>query len=367
MTAIGSWVLLDGTFQRGALALEDGVPVEFRSGETGDAHPGVVVPAFANAHTHLGDAFIRDPPQGSLRDLVAPPDGYKHRRLREASEEEVFEGMRGAAETTVAGGSTAFADFREGGLAGVRLLLQACLGLPLRPLVLARPAAGEGTPQEWRALLQAADGLGASSIRDVDPAILEQWSAAAHRAEKLFALHASEGTREDIDAILDLRPDFLVHMAKATPADLERCADSGVPVAVCPRSNARFGLKPDVPGMLAAGLTVRLGTDNAMFAPPAMLEEMRYLAGLRWRGTRIPSEAVFRMAVAARKPLREAPSLSVELDQPSDLAVLRKSSGEPTFDTLIADPESSVLAVVHAGALWEVRGKAVTVQGSLGD
>ena len=39
----------------------------------------------------------------------------------------------------------------------------------------------------------------------------------AHEQGKLVALHASEAAREDIDAVLDLRPDFLVHMVEVQP------------------------------------------------------------------------------------------------------------------------------------------------------
>ena len=44
------------------------------------APPVWICPAFFNAHTHLGDTVAMDyPAQGSLEELVTPPDGIKHR------------------------------------------------------------------------------------------------------------------------------------------------------------------------------------------------------------------------------------------------------------------------------------------------
>jgi cytosine/adenosine deaminase-related metal-dependent hydrolase len=363
MVVLGPWILLDGRFRRGALIIEDGAPVEFRPGETGvEDVKGAVLPALANAHTHVGDAFITNPPEGTLEELVSPPDGYKHRRLREAHEDEIAEGMRRALVTAVTSGCTHLTDFREGGLPGTLLLLRSCLGLPLRPTILGRPAEGDGDPRELEALLQVADGIGASGIGDVAYPVLERWSEAARLAGKPFVMHASEGRREDIDAILDLRPTSLVHMTSASPGDLERCADAGVPVAVCPRANARFGLVPDIPGMLDAGITVMLGTDNAMFHLPSMLEEMRYVLGMRWGGERLPPEAILRMAFRPRKVLRGNAGLGVELDQPGDLTVIQIPAAEPRIQDLMAAPGSFAIAVVHDGGLWKIRGQEVVAE-----
>jgi len=60
-------------------------------------HKGLIVPTFVNAHTHIGDSFIRKRnlklPR-NVEDLVAPPDGLKHRLLKETSDQEIVDGMR---------------------------------------------------------------------------------------------------------------------------------------------------------------------------------------------------------------------------------------------------------------------------------
>jgi cytosine/adenosine deaminase-related metal-dependent hydrolase len=357
MLHLGPWTLLEGEWRRGTLSVESGVPTSFSPQvEEGLDARGVVLPALTNAHTHLGDAFITDPPEGTLQELVAPPDGYKHRRLGEATDAEVLEGMGAALTTMTASGTTRFSDFREGGLPGTRL--EACVGRPVDPTIFGRPAAGAGDQDEWGRLLRVVDGIGASGLGDADPAALREWSRAARSAHLPFALHASEGRREDIDAILDLDPAVLVHMTSATVDDFAASAEAGVPVVVCPRSNARFGLVPDIPGMREAGLTVWLGTDNAMFHGPDMLAEMRHLARMRWQGETLSAEDVFRMAMQARKPLNEGERLGVELGQPSDLAVLPIPGDEPTFQDVLASG-SSAIAVVQAGVFWEVHGDRI--------
>uniref|UniRef100_UPI000A6CB98F amidohydrolase family protein n=1 Tax=Methanoculleus chikugoensis TaxID=118126 RepID=UPI000A6CB98F len=84
-----------------------------------------IVPAFFNAHTHLGDTVAMDlpPARGSLADLVKPPNGLKHRILAATPPQaELVRGMRSSISAMLATGTTGFADFREGGIAGVAAL-----------------------------------------------------------------------------------------------------------------------------------------------------------------------------------------------------------------------------------------------------
>ena len=126
-------------------------------------------------------------------------------------------------------------------------------------------------------LLKNSDGIGISSISDWEYPELEKIAQEANRKNKLFAIHGSEAVREDIDSILDLHPDLLVHMIKATKEDLIRVQENDIPVVLCPRSNAFFGLKIDYHLMNQCGLTLLLGTDNAMLQSPDILEELCYL------------------------------------------------------------------------------------------
>src|SRR5204862_204046 len=82
-----------------------------------------------------------------------------------------------------------------------------------------------------------------------------------------------------IDAILALEPAFLVHCVQATPSDLNAIADAGVPVVVCPRSNAHYGLKTPVDRMRAAGVALAVGSDNGMLGDGNVLADLALLHG----------------------------------------------------------------------------------------
>lgn len=228
-----------------------------------------ICPSFFNAHTHLGDAIAMDAPShGDLAWLVAPPDGLKHRLLRQAPAADCIAAMRASAFRMISGGTHGFADFREGGSRGVGLLRDAVAALPCRAVILGRDGGEE-----------VADGTGISSVRDV-PAhadVVER----VRRAGGLVAIHAGERDPGDVDAALDCDPDVVVHMTHATDAQLRRCADDEIPIAVCPRSNWRLGVAsdgahPPLRRMIALGCRLFLGTDNVMFVSPDMGDELAF-------------------------------------------------------------------------------------------
>jgi cytosine/adenosine deaminase-related metal-dependent hydrolase len=245
---------------------------------------GIIIPATVNAHTHIGDSFIRSKQITLPRDvraLVAPPDGLKHKLLREATEEEIVKGMRVALQEMAASGTSHFFDFREGGLAGLLQLRTALRNRQIQPVIFSRPATMTYDKEEVRQLLQNSSGIGVSSISDWQYPELEKIARHATIQHKLFALHASEVTREDIDTILDLKPDLLVHMTAASEADIVRVKQEGIPVVLCPRSYAFYQLKTNIELMKKHHLTLLLGTDNAMINTADILEEVRLLRTMK--------------------------------------------------------------------------------------
>lgn len=237
-----------------------------------------LVRAPLNAHTHVGDAFLTGRvPDGDLASIVAPPDGFKHRELARADPGTVVAGMRTALAEYAAAGCRRIVDFREGGVEGVRLLRAALDEAAEAPAVtiLAR-----GDIEEVDRLLAQADGLAFSSIVNDAGRDLGRLSRSCHEAGGLFAIHLSEAKREDVEAALALEPDLLVHLCKATHADARRVADEGVPVVVCPTSNARFGFEPPVATLEEAGVEWFVGTDNAMFGSRSVFEEAARIRAL---------------------------------------------------------------------------------------
>ncbi|WP_435095187.1 amidohydrolase family protein [Halarchaeum sp. P4] len=266
----------------GRVVVEDGeiVAVEEASVESDD----IVLPAFVNAHTHLGDSIAKDAGRGlSLEELVAPPDGLKHRLLRQADREELVAGMRRSLQYMAESGTAATLEFREGGVAGAEALREATAGIDVDTFIL-----GRDDPN----VLDVADGYGASGANDAD---FTRERQAARDAGKFFAIHAGEVDDSDIHPALDLDPDLLVHMVHADDVHLDRVADSDVPIAVCPRSNlvTNVGL-PDVPELLER-TTVALGTDNVMLNSPSMFREMAYTA----KRYDVSAVEVLRMATTA--------------------------------------------------------------------
>jgi cytosine/adenosine deaminase-related metal-dependent hydrolase len=238
---------------------------------------GIVIPAPVNSHTHLGDAVsVREPPAGPVSQLVMPPHGYKFRLLADTSPQEKRRAIRRALARMAKDGVAVDVDFREEGKSGVDLLRSAAQGSPVRTVILGRPIRRPVETRELDEVLAAADGIGLSSARDEDLGDRERVARACRAAGKRFALHASEAVREAPESFLRPRPDLVVHLAKATANDLVAVRDARVAVVVCPRSNALFGRQPDLASMERLGLTMLLGTDNAMFHAPSIWREVEF-------------------------------------------------------------------------------------------
>ena len=343
---LSGWIYRNGTFSRGSVGVEDGVVVTATRQDHRDAIArGLVLPAFVNHHTHLADAVVRQELRGSLEDIVAPPHGLKHRVLASAKEEDVVDATRGAIDDLVATGSGSFWDFREGGLPGLRILLRAALGLPATPRAYGRPSRLAYDRKEVAALLRVGDGIGISSVLDWPYDDAEKLARDCRRAGKAFATHCSERVREDIDAVLDLKPAFLVHMLEATEADLERCVDARVPIVACPRSNVFFGKVPDIPRLLRIGVDVRLGTDNAMVNAPSMVREMEFAYKVaRLRG-HVDARDILAMALRGRGPDAER---GIREGDPADLVVF-DVPGDHAFAALLRATEVDIALVLLGG------------------
>ena len=393
-----------GTFDRVCAARA----AEARRGEEViDCEGLLAVPALVNAHTHIGDSIAKDAAPGrTVDEKVHPVYGAKPRILARSRPGHLESMMRASCVSMLAGGTTTFADFREGGLEGAAMLSRAAAGLPVRPVILGRveaydgvaraapgrrrrkrPARGaaaeEARPRgvsraEIAALLAACDGIGLSGPNENSDDALRAYARAVRRP-RLRAIHAAETAasasasrrrtgRTEAERALLLRPDVLVHMVHATDADMLAAARAGAAVVVCPRSNAALGAGlPDVPRMLAAGCRVALGTDNVMVNAPDMFREMDYLrrataAMLEYRrassGLRLPdARAVLRMAtVEGGRALRRRAG-AIARGMAADCILFERHSVdlEPMHDPWAAvvhrASASSIRAVVSGGRI----------------
>ncbi|WP_142859018.1 amidohydrolase family protein [Salinigranum halophilum] len=316
----------------GRVVVEDGRVEAVERVETDSTD--IICPAFVNAHTHIGDSIAKEAGTGlSLDELVAPPDGLKHRLLRAASQDEKVAAMRRSLRFMEATGTAACVEFREGGVPGVEAFERARNGLDIDAVVLGR---------ETTAAMDASDGFGASGARDGDFAELR---ASTREAGKLFGIHAGERDPDDVDAAIDLDPDFLVHMVHATADQLDRVAAEGVPIAVCPRSNLVTNVGVPPIRRLGEATTVALGTDNVMLNSPSMFREMEFAAKL----SDVSAEAVLRMATVNGAELAGLDHGLVEEGAPAKLLVLDGDSDN------LAGARDPVRAVVRRAGQADVK------------
>jgi cytosine/adenosine deaminase-related metal-dependent hydrolase len=316
----------------GRVVVEDGhvEAVEETSTDSTD----IVLPAFVNAHTHVGDSIAKEAGGGlTLEDLVAPPDGLKHRLLREASHEETVAAIRRSLGFMERAGTAALLDFRENDVEGVEMLREAAAGRAIEALAFAR-----GSP----AAMEAGDGFGASGARDADFTVERN---ATRRAGKPFAIHAGEVDASDVNPALDLNPDFLVHMVHTEPIHLERLAERGTPVVVCPRSNLVTGVGlPDVRELLDT-TRVALGTDNVFLNAPSMFREMEFTA----KCCDVRATEVLRMATRAGAEIADLNCGTVQEGREARLLVLDGDSGN------LAGARDVVRAVVRRAGVADVK------------
>ena len=282
MDFVSGEILTDDGFKSGYFAFEKGKIVETGRGNTPKKPicEGLIVPTFINAHTHIGDSFIREKnielPK-NIEDLVAPPNGLKHKLLREASDEDIIQGMEKSIDFMIKSGTKYFCDFRESGILGISQLKAALQSWKINSLILSRPDSLVYNKNEVDILLKNSNGIAISSISDWDYSELQKVAQDTREKNKIFALHAGERIRENIDDILDLKPNFLVHMLKASESDLIKIKENNIPIIICPRANSFYGLKPDFNLLKKVGVDLLLGTDNAMLNIPVILDEINYI------------------------------------------------------------------------------------------
>jgi cytosine/adenosine deaminase-related metal-dependent hydrolase len=273
----------------GYLCVKDGIITEVGTDSAVDATlDGLVTPCFINAHTHIGDSIIKDPPLSDLDSLVRPPNGLKHRVLGESLAVDLKDAMHRTLNDMIRTGTCAFCDFREGGIEGASMLADA-LTTPtyatggLKGLIMGRPQHPERPGKdEFDALVEVCNGIGMSGVNDVPFEVLQIASRVARRAGKLFAIHGGEKDISDISKSIELEPDFIVHMTHASEAHIKQLVDADIPAVVCPRSNfvTRVGspARPPIARMLEMGVTVAAGTDNVMLNSANMFSEMEFLS-----------------------------------------------------------------------------------------
>lgn len=353
------------------------------SGKKLDASGFLIIPGFINAHTHIADSIGKDIAADSRLDArVHPVFGVKKRILQKSQPEHLKAFIRNSAISMMKKGIIAFADFREDGPEGARLLKEAIAGLPIKCVTLGRtnhygsPKDAAGLPPEAmeqaRRVLEIADGFGISGANENTNAGLAKYRELA--GKKLVAIHAAESketiafskehaNRSEVERIMEhLKPDFVVHMTNATEEEISLVAKNGAGVVVCPRANGVLGAGiPKVAQMLRQGCLVAIGTDNVMLNSPDILRELDYIwkVSRATEGQMIEPQELLKMASVNAAQILRLNSGCIEAGRAADLIFIDKKHADlyPVHDPYAAVvhrlSQSSIRAVMIDGRFVE--------------
>ena len=230
----------------------------------------IAMPPLINSHVHTADyAFPEAGNWLTLEELVAPPDGLKHRLLRQTNPETIKNARIEVIEFSRRTGVIALADFVEGDPD------QARVSKEIKHIVLGRPdSKGE--------IHGHIDGLGLPDVISYTKEELVEFGNKYRGLPILVHISETRNLHEmnDLKKALELlRPTAIVHGTHLNREEIKELANSGVSAVLCPRSNLWFSAgTPDILSMLDEGVLLALGTDNAGWIKPDVWREMETTA-----------------------------------------------------------------------------------------
>jgi cytosine/adenosine deaminase-related metal-dependent hydrolase len=308
-----------------------------------DAEGFLITPGFINAHTHIGDSLGKDVAVDSGLDARVHPIYGAKQKILQSKPDHLKTFIRGSALSMLKKGITTFADFREGGPEGVKLLKDAISGLPIKCVVFgrveyyvdrrsrdsnggySRGCLPNSALQTASDVLEISDGFGISGANENSDQSLQQYQKLIRARNKsatdkklLTAIHAAEsentvelsksltGKTEVARIMRYLKPDIIIHMTHATKKDISSVSRKRIGVVVCPRANGIVGAGiPRVGKMLELGCIIGIGSDNVMLNSPDILRELDYI----WKASR----SVERSFLSAREILKMATVNNAEI------------------------------------------------------
>ena len=238
----------------------------------------LLIPGFVNAHTHVGDAFLKDQTYGFSLEESVGIKGVKNTKFASSTLDEKKASIKNSLEMLIKNGYTTFIDFREEGLEGIKLLKDQLVNYPIRGIILGRSSSVESMVS----IVEEGDGFGFVDVFSINQEkLIESRKIKEIEPEKLFAIHVSEsmehvsrvvsayGNRE-IELICNESVfDYVVHANYTNEEELSLLQENNINVVCCPISNLFYGLKfPPIETILSEQILLGLGTDNVMSSNP---------------------------------------------------------------------------------------------------
>jgi 5-methylthioadenosine/S-adenosylhomocysteine deaminase len=371
----------DTVIHGGTIVIADNTIVEVLPAGMGPATPcdhtidaggGIVMPGLINAHTHLAmTAFRGFADDVDLQDFLGKLFPAEAKIM---SDRHVRVGVRAAFAEAMLSGCTAALDMYWHSDASIEEAVNAGFRLQTGPIFIGSNGpdnvpfeqrlsnANASKPHSW---------ILAHGTYTMDPTQLAAVGELATSKGARFHIHASENAGEVADVqgrygrtpveLLDdhglLRDGtVLAHAVVLTDAEIARLAETHTAVAHCPSSNMKLASGfCRVPELLAAGVTVGLGTDGPSSSNDLDMFTAMRVAALIHKGNRLdptirPASSILRMATMGSAMALGIDQLvgSIEVGKKADLVRLDPSS--PSL-TPIYDPIS---AVVYAASRADV-------------
>lgn len=289
--------------ERASIVVENGVIVNVSKGwhSTGiNLENGIALPPLFNAHIHVGDyAFPEVGLELELPELVAEPNGLKHRLLRSTPKQKIIEAVKRLIDYEVSIGVLALADFREGGVEGTKIALEASHDKPIHYLILGRPLSTR--LKELLELKNNVYGVGLST--PLRYSVEELRAIARVFSGKVRGAHVAELPGKALEelrlALEELNANYIIHGVHLGVEEYRLLAEKNVGLIICPRANSWFGVGiPKLDEIIDTGVTTALGTDNAGWIKPDIWREMEYVWNLLRLGGRrdVNASTILKMA-----------------------------------------------------------------------
>lgn len=346
-----------------------------RKGKIIDAHKCVVAPALINSHVHLGDSVAKDIGDGkSIENLVKPPNGIKHRLLKETQPSKLADSMKKSMQEMLDTGTATFIDFREGGIDGIKLLNEASKNVPIRKIVLGRDEAFL-TPEKLNIkkmtenILKYGDGIALSGFGEINDSTAHIITEACKAKNKLSAIHVAEYEevqkdslestgKSEVQRALEAGFDLLIHLTSPARYDLSLVAKKRVSVAVCPRSNGMLSVGiPPLKEMFDAGINMLLGTDNVMFNSPNLLREMEYAlkATRGYYKEYFPPKEILKMATVNAGRALNLNLGVLEEGYIADIMIAEQISEDPILSLINRTESKNIISLITDGKIVYIR------------